>query len=789
MMNNTICNSNSFKNNELREELERLKKEYSILSAKFNTLQRNNMERKKELQAIYKLNALFENEQLSLTDILSETVRVIPGSWQYPEITCARIILDGQEFKTANFKVSAWKQAARIKSNNIAEGHIEVYYTEARPDEFDGPFLEEECELLNNISARIAAVIESRFQDKKFYSIFFDSPIAKFLIRLNGSDRISEVNDAFLNLTAYTRDELIGEHPSVIDFAIGNLQEAESRAFDYRNEGGNISANLTDKYGQNIPVLLSAGSIKICNTHYILVAVVDVSEIQELKRAEQETSRKLQGILNTMEDAFIQIDNQGTITYANRAAAELTGYANAEELIGLNVSAFHALEVDIENMRSNLRNFKLTDNRTILARRKDSSTFWVSVNSQFIYDAHGTIIGRQELARDMTEIVNYQDELIAAKEKAEQSDSLKTSFLLNLSHEIRTPMNGIVGFLELLKQNDLDDELKADFINIVNQSGKRLMDTINDIVEISKIEAGVSKLVVNTVNTTEVMGYFCDFFTLEANKKGLDLQIKQQITGDKAIIRTDKNKLEGILLNLIKNAIKFTCDGHIEIGNYIENDLLYFYVRDTGKGIPQNKQELIFESFVQEEMGNTRSYEGSGIGLSIVRGYLETLNGTISLESEVGKGSTFLFSIPYQPTISKREEPIMEASGDCSQSEKTILIVEDDDVSFYLWENILCDHLKIVRAINGKEAICLLKENSTISLVLMDIKLTGEMDGLEATRLIRKFNQDIPIVAQSAYIDNHDKIEAQRAGFNDYILKPFTSTIVKRIIGKYLGDS
>ncbi|MDD4193468.1 MAG: PAS domain S-box protein, partial [Mangrovibacterium sp.] len=239
--------------------------------------------------------------------------------------------------------------------------------------------------------------------------------------------------------------------------------------------------------------------------------------------------------------------------------------------------------------------------------------------------------------------------LIAAKEKAEESDRLQSAFLANMSHEIRTPMNGILGFLELLGEPDLEEESKKEYIEIVNKSGQRLLDTINDIIEISKIEAGESKVVYADVNVEDVMKFHHGFFLPQAAGKGLRMAIPKQVTGAQALIRTDRHKLDGILTNLIKNAIKFTQEGFIELGNYIEKDWLVFYVKDSGRGISKDRFEAIFGRFVQTDQNLTRAYEGSGLGLSITKAHVKALGGEISVESEPGKGSTFMFSIPYTP--------------------------------------------------------------------------------------------------------------------------------------------
>ncbi|MFA5012543.1 MAG: PAS domain S-box protein [Ignavibacteria bacterium] len=389
----------------------------------------------------------------------------------------------------------------------------------------------------------------------------------------------------------------------------------------------------------------------------------------------------------------------------------------------------------------------------------------------------------------ISERLKLIENLKSAKQKAEESDKLKSAFLANMSHEIRTPMNGILGFLDLLKEPSLSEDSKSEYIKIVNQSGERLLNTINDIIEISKIEAGQLQLSFSDVNISEIMEYHYQFFKQQANDKGIELRITEQIQKEESIIISDKHKIDGILTNLIKNAIKFTSKGFIEFGNYVKENSLIFFVRDTGFGIPAEKVDAIFGRFVQGDLSPyTRSYEGSGLGLSIVKAYIELLNGKIWVESKLHEGSIFYFSLPYNPvsqtiTISEPSEPIKYAF----QKSDKILIAEDDDVSYEYIEKILSkEGLIIMRAANGEEAVNKAKGRNDISLILMDIKMPI-MNGIDATKEIRKFNKDIPIIAQTAYAMIEDRRNALVAGCTDYISKPLSRTLLIYKLNNYLN--
>jgi PAS domain S-box-containing protein len=420
---------------------------------------------------------------------------------------------------------------------------------------------------------------------------------------------------------------------------------------------------------------------------------------------------------------------------------------------------------------------------------KDQRILDVYLRAYSVKDARGNVSAVVGIHTDITERKMAEKALVEAKEKAEESDRLKSVFLANVSHEIRTPMNAILGFLELLKDQNLTSQKKTDYISIVNQSGKRLLNTINDIIEISKIESGQADVMISEVNVQEVLKFHFDFFRQQCREKGLLLRLSEYITGDRAKILTDRHKLDGILTNLINNAIKFTPEGSVEFGNRIENGNLLFYVRDTGVGIPENRLNAIFERFVQADVHNTRAHEGSGLGLSIVKAYLEILNGKIWLESEEKKGTAFYFQIPYNPVIKEKELNIFDNSHNRTAPirKKTILVAEDNDFNYVLIENILNDdRFYILRAKNGTDVLKYLEKITDISLILIDINMPG-MNGYETTRLIRQMNVNIPIIVQSAYAFGGEREKAIEAGCNDYIVKPINKSELMKLIHLYLN--
>jgi len=405
----------------------------------------------------------------------------------------------------------------------------------------------------------------------------------------------------------------------------------------------------------------------------------------------------------------------------------------------------------------------------------------------------------KDIGNLFNDFFRQRDELKHAKEKAEESDKLKTAFLSNVSHEIRTPMNGILGFAELLRTADLTGTEQQEYLEIINISGDRMLNIINDIVDISRIEAGLISVNATCSDINEQTAYIFTFFKLQAQEKGLSFKSKNGLPGNQSIIHTDHEKICAILTNLIKNAIKFTECGSIEFGyvlknlkkaNQTENLLLEFYVKDTGIGIPANRQKAIFDRFVQADISDSRAFQGAGLGLSISKAYTEILGGNIWMESEEGKGSTFYFTIPYKPENDKKTEitsilPVVDPES--YKPNLKILIAEDDSASKLLINLALKEYGKqIIEVTSGSEAVEACRQNPDIDLIMMDVKMT-DMDGYKATKEIRKFNKDVVIIAQTAYALVNEKKIAIDAGCNDYISKPISLDLLKSLVQKYFA--
>ncbi len=389
---------------------------------------------------------------------------------------------------------------------------------------------------------------------------------------------------------------------------------------------------------------------------------------------------------------------------------------------------------------------------------------------------------------DITPRKNMEHELIKARQKAEENDRLKSAFLANMSHEIRTPMNGILGFADLLKDLNLTQQEMRSYIHIIEKSGNRMLNIINDIISISRIEAHESEVLISNTNINEQLEYIYNFFKPEAEQKKLQLSINNALPKNEAFIRTDREKVFAILTNLVKNAIKFTKSGFIEFGYEVKSELIEFYVKDTGFGIPDEQKERIFERFRQVSDSLSRSYEGSGLGLAITKAYVKMLGGYIWVESELGQGSTFRFTLPYPGDIETKEEVQMFNHEEGSSKLNLKIMVVDDDETSRLVMDLMLQTLEsqIIHVTSGLEAVTTCRQNPDIDLILMDIQMQG-MDGYEATRQIRDFNKEVIIIAQTALALSGDREKAIATGCNDYISKPINRVGLLDLIHQHLN--
>ncbi len=510
-------------------------------------------------------------------------------------------------------------------------------------------------------------------------------------------------------------------------------------------------------------------------------------ELTATRRQAEENQEKYRFLFENMTQGVVYHDRDGKIILANEAAARILGLS-LRQLLGKD-----SMDPRWKTVYEDGSEFPGYEHPAMVCLAKGKAVYdqkmgvyvpgqdmyrWINVNAKPFFKSHAQFPDEV--------MVTFEDitELKTAKDRAEESDRLKSAFLANMSHEIRTPMNGILGFAALLKEpmNSLEEQKK--YVQIIEKSGKRMLNIINDLINISKIESGQMEVVEEETDVQEIIEELFVFFKPEAQRKNLAFKSGCALLPSESLIVTDKEKLTAMLINLIKNSIKYTQKGSIEFGGHLSGKFMEFYVRDTGIGISKERQTAIFERFVQEDARIAQLYEGAGLGLAITKAYAALLGGTVSVESEQGRGSEFRFRIPVRKTEKKfsTEADKYLATDTSLRSYLTVLVVDDDETAReYLKSLMQNDIRKMYFANNGAEAIELIKMNPDINFVLMDMKMPV-MDGFEATVKIKDMLPDLPVVAQTAFALRGDREKALRAGCDNYISKPIDPDQLFKII-------
>lgn len=517
----------------------------------------------------------------------------------------------------------------------------------------------------------------------------------------------------------------------------------------------------------------------------------EIKKKREAEEALEAAESEFESLRNNVPLAVYRSTVQGKLIYANPAFLEMFGFESISEALKVSIPDYYVRPGEREGLMNELLSKGLVKNYEIELKKKNGESFWGLFNIRAVFNKNGDHVYQDGIISDITEIKKAREELIAAKEKAEESDRLKTAFLANMSHEIRTPMNAIVGFSDLLLDPSYSTEQMAEFVHTIQSSSETLLRIINDILDVAKIESGILTIEKRPFLLNRMLKDV--YQTFEAGYDNSNIEFKLLLSHPESDIRIagDETRIKQILNNLLVNSFKFTNKGKIEIGYLFRDNEVEFFVTDTGIGIPQDKQSIIFEMFRQVDESHTREFGGTGLGLTIARTLIEKLGGEMWLVSEPGKGSDFRFTIPLDDeTVREHAEPVIDerpGKGWDDWSGKTVLIAEDVESNFEYLETILKKtNVNILWARDGHEAVNYCKENQDLDLVLMDIRMPV-LNGYDATKKIKEIRKDLPVVIQTAYALESDLEKIRQLDCEDIITKPISPKQLISKVGKFLN--
>ena len=506
----------------------------------------------------------------------------------------------------------------------------------------------------------------------------------------------------------------------------------------------------------------------------------------EKKKADDQLARLSHATQHSPVSVIIT-DTKGRIEFANARFIETSGYS-FDELEGHVLRVLrpnHTPEPEFTKMWAALRAGSIWRGEHQNSN-KSGTPYWQSYSISALRDKQGTITNYVVVSEDITQDKQLQLELVTAKEKAEESDRLKTAFLNNLSHEVRTPLNAIVGFSEFMTDEALPDDKRALYSRTIIKSSNQLLSLMDNIINMALLESGQAKVQKKQVGINQLLNDVYNQIQVTAAKPDITLRVNSQIPRNSDEVLLDQTKVVQILFNLLSNAYKFTRKGLIQFGCRLKNNQLEFFVEDSGVGFPAEKRALLFEKFHQGSNSITGLKDGMGLGLALTQSYLKLLGGTFDMESEPNEGTTIRFRLPYEPATAETAAPLVKENIEL-QPKATLLVADDVQVNQIIIQEMLDDQdITTLYASNGQEAIDMVQKHPEISVVLMDVKMPV-MSGYEATAAIKKLRPDLPVIAQTAYALSGDKDKALAAGCDDYLSKPIKREALLRKLNLYLN--
>jgi len=603
--------------------------------------------------------------------------------------------------------------------------------------------------------------------------------------------KFTQVNELFLSLTGKKLSQVTGR----IDSEVFDKEEARQieEGGDEVLKTGKISEStysIDKRIIKTVHFPVSDANGKITGTGGFREDITNLTSSLQALHRERET---LEVLLESMPFCIFFTDRQHQYIRVNQMMTKLLRLSGPADAIGKNNKEFFTRRVARkmeEEDRAILETGDPITDKILYFEDEGVEGFWMEKNKIPIRDERGVITMIMGIFRDVSDLMNIENELKEARDRAEESDRLKTSFLANMSHEIRTPMNGIIGFANLLRDPGLSEEKKDQFLKHIDHSSNQLLNIIDDIIDISKIESGQLKISNKPVRINSILDeIFSSFFHRirgdAPGQKLVDFKLRKANDSNDFTIVTDDFRLSQIFNNLIGNAIKFTKEGHITFGyNLKDNRHVEFFVSDSGIGIPDSKTQLIFDRFGQVNQEHSFQPSGTGLGLPISKSLVDLMGGEMWVESKVGKGATFYFTLPLVIEDPVEEPRILISNKSYNWENKLILVAEDEDLNWLFVKEMLKQAgATIHRARNGLEVVSQTRKLSP-DAILMDLKMPV-LSGIDAARIIREFNQSIPIIAQTAFVMAEEKEESIRAGCNHFVTKPLDRTTIMELIDSY----
>ena len=616
-----------------------------------------------------------------------------------------------------------------------------------------------------------------RQNEKKFRDLFHNHTAVK-LIWDPKSGRIVEANKAAEKFYGWSREVL--QTMNIKKIKQSNNSEKPQELLSKLTKRNDDEFQHKKADGSLVEVKVFSSRIEIKGKEYLHSIVHDISE---RKKVEQ----KLKLLNRAVEASSVSViitDAERTINYVNPYFTKLTGYSY-EETIGKNprfLQSGNQPRAFYENLWKTISSGKDWSGE-FLNKKKNGELFWENGVISPIMNDQGKITHFVNIKEDITERKKMLEDLVAAKEKAEESDRLKTAFINNISHEVRTPLNGILGLGHLMAEFNLPAEKRREYYKQIKSSSERLLNTITDYMDMAMIVSKTLKVEKEEFSLAPVFSAVLEKGKLLSKGKNLIFEGEIPKNNTDLVIHSNPELIQKILNKLLDNAFKFTREGRILCGYRIKPNHIEFYVEDTGSGIDSDKLSLIFEMFSQEDVSMTREYEGSGLGLAIAKALGTIIGGKLTATSKKGKGSKFTFTLPYKQDRKLKGQIIKDAK---STGVSPLILVAEDDKLNYLFLKTLLDSsgYQYIRAINGLEAVNYSKQFPDISIVLMDIQMPI-MNGIEATRQIRDIRPDLPIIATTAHAQTGDKRRFLEAGCIDYLSKPIKNERLLELLQKY----